>query len=57
MANRTEPKTVKQWITYIVMAVIAIWLIIWMLSLSGINIIAGMDTSKSSPILLTRNWR
>jgi hypothetical protein len=29
MPNRTEPKTVKQWITYLFMAAIAIWLIVW----------------------------
>lgn len=39
MANRTEPKTLKEWIRYIVVAVIAIWLVIWMLRLSGINIL------------------
>ena len=39
MENRTEPKTVTQWIRYIVVALIAIWLIIWMLRLSGINVI------------------
>jgi hypothetical protein len=41
MANRTEPKTLKQWITYIVMALIAIWLIIWMLRLSGIHLVVA----------------
>ena len=31
MANRTEPRTVSQWIKYIVVAAIAIWLVIWLL--------------------------
>ena len=39
MENRTEPKTVGQWIRYVVVAVIAIWLVIWMLRLSGINVL------------------
>ncbi len=39
MENRTEPKTVIQWIPYIVVAVIALWLIVWMLRISGINIL------------------
>jgi hypothetical protein len=39
MDNRTEPKTLGQWIRYIVMAGIAIWLVIWMLRLSGINLL------------------
>jgi hypothetical protein len=39
MENRTEPKTVREWIRYIVVAVIAIWLVIWMLRISGINIL------------------
>jgi hypothetical protein len=39
MANRTEPKTVGQWIRYVVVAIIALWLVVWMLRLSGINII------------------
>jgi len=38
MANRTEPKTLSEWIRYIVVAVIAIWLVIWMLRTSGINL-------------------
>ena len=38
MENRTEPNTVGQRIRYIVVAAIAIWLVIWMLRLSGINI-------------------
>ena len=38
MQNKTEPKTVGQWIRYIVVAVIAIWLVIWMLRLSGFNL-------------------
>jgi len=39
MENRTEPKTVGQWIRYVVVATIAIWLVIWMLRLSGINVL------------------
>lgn len=39
MPNRTEPKTVGEWIRYLVVAVIAIWLIIWMLRISGIDIL------------------
>ncbi len=39
MENRTEPKTAREWIRYIVVAVIAIWLVIWMLRISGINIL------------------
>jgi hypothetical protein len=39
MANRTEPKTLGQWIRYVVVAIIAIWLVIWMLRISGINIL------------------
>ena len=39
MPNRTEPKSLKQWISYIVMAAIAMWLILWMLKLSGINVL------------------
>jgi len=31
--NRTEPKTVGQWIRYIVVAVIALFLVWWMLRL------------------------
>jgi hypothetical protein len=38
MANRTQPKTVKEWIRYIAVAVVALWLVIWMLRISGINI-------------------
>lgn len=38
MANRTEPKTFGQWIRYLVMAVIALWLVVWMLRISGINL-------------------
>jgi len=38
MENRTEPTTVKGWIRYVVVAVIAIWLVIWMLRISGIDI-------------------
>jgi hypothetical protein len=39
MANRTEPKTLSQWIRYIVVAAIALWLVVWMLRISGINIL------------------
>jgi len=39
MENRTEPRTVGQWIRYLVVAVIALWLVIWMLRLSGINVL------------------
>jgi len=39
MENRTEPKTAFQWIRYIVVAVIALWLVIWMLRISGIDIL------------------
>jgi hypothetical protein len=38
MANRTEPKTLGQWIRYLVVAVIALWLVVWMLRISGINL-------------------
>jgi len=39
MENRTEPRTVGQWIRYVVVAAIAIWLVIWMLRISGIHIL------------------
>jgi hypothetical protein len=39
LANRTEPKTLREWIRYLVVAGIAIWLVIWMLETSGINIL------------------
>jgi hypothetical protein len=39
MANRTEPKTLSQWIRYIVVAAIALWLVVWMLRISGINVL------------------
>ena len=39
MPNRTEPKTVGQWIRYIVVAVIALWLVVWMLRISGVNVL------------------
>jgi hypothetical protein len=39
MENRTEPKTATQWIRYIVVAAIALWLVVWMLRISGINIL------------------
>jgi len=38
MENRTEPRTIGQWIRYLVVAAIAIWLVIWMLKISGINV-------------------
>lgn len=38
MVNRTEPKTIREWIRYIGVAVIALWLVIWMLRMSGIDI-------------------
>lgn len=38
VANRTQPKTVGQWIRYVVVAAIAIWLVIWMLRISGIDV-------------------
>jgi hypothetical protein len=31
LANRTEPKTAAEWIRYIVVAVIALYLVWWML--------------------------
>jgi hypothetical protein len=37
MPNRTQPKTVGQWIRYIVLAIVAIWLV--MLRISGIDIL------------------
>jgi hypothetical protein len=37
MANRTQPRTLWEWIRYVVVAAIAIWLVIWMLRISGIN--------------------
>jgi hypothetical protein len=39
MTNRTQPKTFAEWIRYLVVAAIAIWLVIWMLRISGINIL------------------
>jgi len=39
MENRTEPRTPRQWIRYIVVAVIALWLVVWMLRISGIDIL------------------
>jgi len=38
MANRTEPKSVGQWIRYIAVAGIALWLVLWMLRLSGLSV-------------------
>jgi hypothetical protein len=39
MDNRTEPKTLTQWIRYIVVAAIALWLVVWMLRISGVDIL------------------
>ena len=39
MAKQSEPKTPMQMVSYVVSAIIAIWLIIWMLRISGINIL------------------
>jgi hypothetical protein len=39
MANRTEPKMAREWIRYIAFAVIALWLVVWMLRISGIIIL------------------
>jgi len=39
MATQDERKTPRQILSYVVTAVIAIWLIVWMLRLSGINIL------------------
>jgi len=39
MTNQTEPKTLRQWIRYLIVAAIAIWLVIWMLRMLGINIL------------------
>lgn len=39
MENKTEPKTAGQWLRYIGMALIAIWLIVFLLRMSGINVI------------------
>jgi hypothetical protein len=39
MAKQTEPKTPMQIISYVVSAIIAIWLIIWMLQILGINLL------------------
>jgi hypothetical protein len=33
LENRTEPKTLGQWIRYVVVAVIALFLVWWMLRL------------------------
>ena len=33
MENRTEPKTARQWIRYIIVAIIALYLVWWMLRL------------------------
>lgn len=38
MEKRTQPSTVGQWLRYIGMALIAIWLIVWLLRMSGINV-------------------
>lgn len=39
MENRTEPKTAGQWLRYLGMALIAIWLVVWLLRMSGINVL------------------
>jgi hypothetical protein len=39
MENRTEPRTFGQWLRYIVVAAIALWLVVWMLRISGIDIL------------------
>ena len=39
MENRTEPKTIGQWLRYLVVAMIALWLVVWMLRISGINLL------------------
>jgi hypothetical protein len=39
MENRTEPRTFREWIRYIAVAVVALWLVVWMLRISGINIL------------------
>jgi len=39
MENRTKPRTVGQWLRYLGMALIALWLIVWLLRMSGVNII------------------
>ena len=39
VGNRTEPRTVREWIRYIVVAVVALWLVVWMLRISGIDIL------------------
>ena len=36
---QTEPKTFAQWVRYLIVAAIAIWLVIWMLRISGINVL------------------
>jgi len=39
MPKRTEPTTVKEWIRYLAVAVIALWLVVCMLRISGIDIL------------------
>jgi hypothetical protein len=39
MENRTEPKTAGQWLRYLGMALIAVWLIVWLLRISGIDVV------------------
>jgi hypothetical protein len=39
MAKQIEPQSFMQVVKYVVFALIAIWLIVWMLKLSGINIL------------------
>jgi len=39
MGNRTEPRTFREWIRYLAVAVVVLWLVVWMLRISGINIL------------------
>ena len=39
MGRRTEPRTLWEWIRYVAVAMIAIWLILWMLRMSGIHVL------------------
>ena len=45
MAKQSEPKTPMQIVSYVVSAIIAIWLIIWMLRISGIGILCPSNLS------------
>ena len=33
LGSRTQPRTVKEWIRYMVVAVVALWLVVWMLGI------------------------